>query len=85
MEYVFKPEGVCSRQVIVTYNELGIITDLRIIGGCGGNTQGISSLVRGMKINDVIDKLSGIKCPGSRTGQTSCPDQIANGLKNINQ
>ena len=52
--------------------------DVDFLGGCPGNLQGIKSLVRGMKIEDVISKLSGIKC-GDKS--TSCPDQLAKGLK----
>ena len=65
------------------YNDEGIITSCQFVGGCQGNTKGISQLVVGMKAKDVIDKLSGIPCRGSRTGDTSCPDQLAKGLKEI--
>ena len=69
--------GVCSRQIEIIVDE-GIIKDLRFIGGCSGNTQGISSLVKGMKIEDVVERLEGIKC-GPRP--TSCPDQVSRALK----
>ena len=69
--------GVCSRQIEIIVDE-GIIKDLRFIGGCSGNTQGIYSLVKGMKIEDVVERLEGIKC-GPRP--TSCPDQVSRALK----
>ena len=57
----FKPSGVCSRQINIE-TENGIVKDVRFIGGCDGNTKGISSLVIGMKTKDVIEKLKDIKC-----------------------
>lgn len=78
MEYRYKPNGVCSSEIIFEIDENNIIQDLKVIGGCNGNLKGISSLIRGMKIDDVIEKLSGIKC-GYRT--TSCPDQISKALR----
>lgn len=77
MQYRYKPEGVCSREIIIEI-ENNIIQDLKVIGGCNGNLQGISSLVKGMNIDEVISKIKGIKC-GSRG--TSCPDQIAIALE----
>ena len=62
MEYRYRPEGVCSREMIFEI-ENGIIKSLKIVGGCDGNTKGISKLVVGMKIEDVIEKLKGINCP----------------------
>jgi len=79
----FKPEGVCSREMIVEYNDLGVITSCQVIGGCQGNLQGICSLVTGMKVKEVVEKLQGIKCRGSRSGESSCPDQLAKGLKEV--
>ena len=78
MEYRYRPSGVCSQELIFDIDENNIIKDLKVIGGCNGNLKGISSLIRGMKIDDVIDKLSGIKC---NFKNTSCPDQIAESLK----
>lgn len=77
MQYIYKPEGVCSMEIIIEI-ENNIIQDLKVIGGCNGNLQGISSLVKGMDIDEVISKIKGIKC-GSRG--TSCPDQIAIALE----
>ena len=61
--------------------ENGIVTKATVVGGCNGNLQGICRLIEGMKVEDVIVKLKGIKCRGSRTGETSCPDQLAIGLE----
>ena len=76
MEYRYKPQGVCSTEIIVEV-ENNIIKNLKVINGCNGNLQGIKSLIKGMKINDVIEKLQGIQCG---TKGTSCPDQLAKGL-----
>lgn len=77
MEYRFKPNGVCSTEMIFNIED-NTIKDLKIIGGCNGNGKGISSLVKGMNTEEVISKLSGIKC---NFKNTSCPDQIAKALK----
>ena len=61
--------------------ENGIVTKATVVGGCNGNLQGICRLIEGMKVDDVITRLKGIKCRGSRTGETSCPDQLALGLE----
>ena len=61
--------------------ENGIVTKATVVGGCNGNLKGICRLIEGMKVEDVIVKLKGIKCRGSRTGETSCPDQLAIGLE----
>lgn len=78
--FTYKPQNVCSREMIITYDG-DTITGLRVIGGCSGNLQGISRLVLGRKIDEVIGTLEGIKCPGSRTRLTSCPDQLSLALK----
>ena len=78
----FKPNNVCSREMTIEY-ENGVVTKATVVGGCNGNLQGICRLIEGMKIEDVITRLEGIKCRGSRTGETSCPDQLAIGLENI--
>ncbi|MBD5128370.1 MAG: TIGR03905 family TSCPD domain-containing protein [Ruminococcaceae bacterium] len=77
MTYEYTPHGVCSRKMILEVED-GIITDLKVEGGCNGNLQGISSLVKGMKIDEVIERLSGIRC-GAKS--TSCPAQLAEALK----
>ncbi len=69
--------GVCSRKTVVELSDDGIIKDIKIIGGCSGNTQGIMSLLAGMSAKDAIAKLKGIDCNGRGT---SCPDQVAKAL-----
>ena len=78
MTYTFQPRGVCSRAMTVEVDDQGVIRDLQVVGGCNGNLKGIASLVKGMKLEDVIERLNGIPC-GNKP--TSCPDQIASGLK----
>ncbi|MBR0427726.1 MAG: TIGR03905 family TSCPD domain-containing protein [Clostridia bacterium] len=79
MEYRYKTNGVCSTEIIFDIDEkTKVINDLKVINGCNGNLKGISALVKGMKIEDIISKLEGITC-GFRN--TSCPDQIAMALK----
>jgi len=81
MQYTYIPKGVCSRQIVIDAAD-GIINDIRFIGGCSGNTQGIGALVKGMAIDDVITRLEHIRC-GNRP--TSCPDQLAQALKLVKQ
>lgn len=73
----YKTKGVCSREINFEIDG-DTIKSVEFVGGCAGNTAGISKLVVGMSVNDVIDKLEGVKC-GVRP--TSCPDQLANALK----
>lgn len=80
---VIKPQGVCSREMVIEYDDNGVILTAGVIGGCQGNLQGISKLIEGRKIEEVVSLLEGIKCRGSRTGETSCPDQMAKGLKEL--
>lgn len=79
MTYEYTPRGVCSRKMLIEVED-DVVKDLKVIGGCNGNLQGISALVKGMKIDDVIEKLSGLDCGGKGT---SCPDQLARALKEI--
>lgn len=72
----YQPHGVCARQMLIQVED-GVVQDLQVVGGCHGNLQGISSLVRGMKVDEVIRRLSGIHCG---TKSTSCPDQLAQAL-----
>lgn len=71
------PQGVCSRLMQLKIKD-NIILDAEFVGGCSGNLGGIKILILGMDINDVVRKLTGIPC-GNRG--TSCPDQLAEGLK----
>lgn len=77
MEYKYTPEGVCSMQMIFEI-ENNIIKKLKIVGGCPGNTVGVSKLVEGRNIDEVIEMLKGIQC-GIK--ETSCPDQVARALE----
>ena len=79
MRYTYNPTGVCSRQFIIDVDD-GIIKDIKIIGGCAGNTLGLSKLLQGMKVDEAIDKLRGIPCGNKGT---SCPDQISKALQQI--
>ena len=78
-----KPENVCSREMILEIEDDGTIKSARVIGGCMGNLQGLCKLIEGQKAEVIISKLQGIRCRGSRTGETSCPDQLARGLVNL--
>lgn len=79
--YVYKTRGTCSTQIDIDVNG-NTVENVKFTNGCNGNTKGISALVRNMNIDDVIEKLDGIKC-GFR--QTSCPDQLAKALTAIKQ
>lgn len=76
---VYQPKGVCSKAIDVEV-EGDVIRSVKFTGGCNGNLQGISSLVAGMRIEDAISRLRGIKC-GLKS--TSCPDQLACALQEI--
>ena len=73
----YSPKGVCSRLIELEI-ENDVIDSCNFVGGCSGNTQGICALVKGMKVDDAIARLEGIRC-GFRP--TSCPDQLAKALK----
>ena len=75
MEYT--PRGVCSRRFFI-HVEDGVIQSVRVEGGCSGNLQGLSSLLRGMRVEEAIQRMEGIRCGGKAT---SCPDQLAKALK----
>lgn len=77
MEYKYTPQGVCSMQMIFEIDN-NIIKSLKIVGGCPGNTVGVSRLVVGKSVDEVIEMLKGIPC-GARG--TSCPDQVAIALE----
>lgn len=79
MEYVYKTHGTCSTEIHIELED-GIVKDVAYVNGCNGNTQGIASLVRGMRAEDVIRRLEGIRC-GMKS--TSCPDQLARALKEM--
>lgn len=76
---IYKTRGTCSREIHIEMDG-DTIKSVTFVGGCNGNTQGISSLVKGMKIDDVIARTEGIDCNGRGT---SCPDQLSKALKQI--
>lgn len=76
---IYRPKGVCSNTIDVQVED-GVIKSVEFTGGCNGNLQGISRLVAGMRVEDAIDRLKGIKC-GFKS--TSCPDQLACALQEI--
>ena len=77
MTYMYRPRGVCSQMMQVKL-ENGIVEDVQVLGGCSGNLQGISALVKGMPAREAIARMRGIRC-GNKP--TSCPDQLANALE----
>jgi len=77
MKFTYRPKGVCS-QLMEIETEDGKIKSFKVTGGCDGNLQGISRLVVGMEVEEVIRRLEGVRC-GYKP--TSCPDQLARALK----
>ena len=73
----YKTKGTCSRGIVVDVED-GVILSCKFLGGCAGNTQGVAALVKGMRVEEAIERLSGIQC-GFRG--TSCPDQLACALE----
>ena len=80
MRYTYYTNGTCSTQIDLEVDENGIIRDVQFTGGCHGNLQGISVLVRGMSASEVVKKFLGIRCGYKNT---SCPDQLATALGEI--
>ena len=79
MKTIYETKGTCSKAIELDADDAtGIINSVQFIGGCAGNTTGISQLVRGMKAEDVISKLEGVRCG---VKPTSCPDQLAHALR----
>ncbi len=77
MKFSYKTNGVCSSTINIEV-ENGIVQSVQFIGGCNGNLKGIGSLCVGMRVEDVIERLEGIRCGFKNT---SCPDQLAKALK----
>ena len=77
MQFEHKTKGTCSQKILFEIED-GILKNVQFIGGCNGNLKGISSLVNGMAVEDVISRIDGIRC-GFKS--TSCPDQLAQALK----
>lgn len=78
----YRTQGTCSVLIDVTADENDVIQDVAFLGGCDGNLQGISRLVKGQKIDEVISRLNGISCGGK---PTSCPDQLCRALEQLRQ
>ena len=76
MHYEYKTNGVCSSKILFDLED-GIVKNIRFIGGCSGNTQGVAALANGKPADEVISLLQGIRC-GFKP--TSCPDQLARAL-----
>ncbi len=81
MKVTYTPRGVCSRQMIVEA-ENGVITNVQVMGGCDGNLKGIMSLLKGMQVEDAIARMEGIRC-GMKA--TSCPDQLSQALRQLQE
>jgi len=79
MKYSYRTSGTCSSQIDLEVED-GILKEVHFIGGCNGNLKGISALVKGMKVEEVISRLEGIRC-GNKP--TSCPDQLCQALKTL--
>ena len=81
MTYTYKTQGTCSTHIELDVED-GIVKDIAFWNGCNGNLQGISKLVKGMSVSEVITRLGGIRC-GMRS--TSCPDQLSKALQEITE
>ncbi len=79
--FEYLPKGVCSSKMVFKIDGDTVI-DIKVIGGCPGNSLGVRALCQSQKTNDIIDKLDGIRC-GYKS--TSCPDQISKALKEYKQ
>ena len=77
MTYTYYPRGVCSQRMDLELED-GVIRRVEVLGGCSGNLQGISRLVVGMRAEEAIRRMEGIRCGGK---PTSCPDQLAKALR----
>lgn len=75
----YQTQGTCSSAIDIEVKD-GIVESVKFIGGCSGNTQGVSALVKGMRVEEAISRLKGIKC-GFKP--TSCPDQLAKALESM--
>ena len=79
MNMTYKPHGVCAREFQIEVED-GRVQSMKAIGGCSGNLQGVGALLRGMPVEEAIERLEGIRC-GNKA--TSCPDQMAQALKTL--
>ena len=79
MQYEYKTKGTCSQRIFFDVED-GVVKNVQFVGGCNGNLKGIAALVEGMRAEDVISRVEGIRC-GMKS--TSCPDQLAKALKEV--
>ena len=77
----YRPSGICAAHITIVLDDEDRVQDLSFLGGCDGNHKGLNALVKGMKAEEAIERLSGITC-GFRP--TSCPDQVAVALRQAN-
>ncbi len=77
MQYKFTPSGVCSMQISFDI-ENDTVRNVKFLGGCAGNTQGVARLCEGRNAEELVEILEGIHCGGKGT---SCPDQLARAIK----
>ena len=77
MQFSYKTRGTCSQTISFDITD-GVVSNVTFMGGCNGNLKGISALVEGMKAEEIIDRVEGIRC-GFKP--TSCPDQLAQAIK----
>ena len=75
--FTYSTKGTCSRQILFDVDADNKMHNVRFIGGCGGNLQGIARLVEGKDMNEIESLLAGVRCKGN----TSCPDQLAQAIK----
>ena len=80
MQYEYKTKGTCSQRIFFDVED-GKVKNVQFVGGCNGNLKGIAALVEGMSVEEVIARVEGIHC-GMKA--TSCPDQLAKALKEVN-
>ena len=76
MTYTYKTRGTCSREITVEIED-GVLKNVEFFGGCHGNLQGVSALVKGMPVSEVRERLAGIRCGFKGT---SCPDQLVHAI-----
>ncbi len=74
--FTYSTRGTCSRQILFDVDEQNKLHNVRFIGGCGGNLQGIARLVEGKDIDEIESLLAGIRCKSN----TSCPDQLSKAI-----
>lgn len=77
---VYNTQGTCSRMIDLTVSDDGVVENVSFVGGCNGNLQGISQLVKGMRADEVVARLKGMVCGNKGT---SCPDQLCRALEQI--